>query len=79
MRGYVPKLQSVGQVCTFLRWHRKFKTPSSAGFGLIGDAYVKAIHRFAVQHQIPVVKFEKGQKKEDLATAVSRCGGPAKE
>ena len=67
LQAYVPKLQAVGQVCTFLRWQRKFKIPSSAAFGQIGDAYVKAIYRFAEQHQIPVVKFKKGQKKEDVA------------
>ena len=27
LQAYVPKLQSVGQVCTFLRWQRKFKIP----------------------------------------------------
>src|ERR1700736_1590439 len=67
LQAYVPKLQSVGQVCTFLRWQRKFKIPSSAAFGQIGDAYVKAIHRFAEEHQIPVVKFKKGQVKEEIA------------
>jgi hypothetical protein len=67
LQAYVPKLQSVGQVCTFLRWQRKFKIPSSAAFGQIGDAYVKAIHRFAEQHQVPVVKFKKGQDKEAVA------------
>jgi len=61
LQAYVPKLQSVGQVCTFLRWQRNFKIPSSAAFGQIGDAYVKAIHRFAEEHHIPVVKFKKGQ------------------
>jgi hypothetical protein len=40
-QAYVPKLQSVGQVCIFLRWQRKFKIPSSAAFGKIGEAYVK--------------------------------------
>ena len=24
LQAYVPKLQSVGHVCTFLRWQRKF-------------------------------------------------------
>lgn len=38
LQAYVPKLQSVGQVCIFLRWLRKFKVPSSAAFGKIGDA-----------------------------------------
>jgi len=67
LQAYVPKLQSVGDVCKFLRWQRKFKIPSSAAFGKIGDQYVKAIHRFAEQHKIPVVQFKKGQDKEKLA------------
>jgi hypothetical protein len=67
LQAYVPKLQSVGQVCIFLRWQRKFRIPSSAAFGKIGEAYVKAIHQFAQRHQIPVVQFEKGQDKEEVA------------
>lgn len=27
LQAYLPKLQSVGQVCTLLRWRRKFKIP----------------------------------------------------
>jgi Sigma-70, region 4 len=30
LQGYVPRLQTVGEVCTFLRWQRKFPIPSSA-------------------------------------------------
>lgn len=47
LQAYVPKLQSVGHVCRFLRWQRKFKIPSSAAFGKIGDQYVQTVHRFA--------------------------------
>jgi hypothetical protein len=47
LQAYVPKLQTVGEVCIFLRWQRKFKIPSSAAFGKIGDEYVKAVYRFA--------------------------------
>ena len=67
LQAYVPKLQSVGEVCTFLRWQRKFPIPSSAAFGKIGEQYVKAIERFAQKHHIPVVHFQKGQKKEEVA------------
>ena len=59
MQAYVPKLQSVGQVCIFLRWQRGFKIPSSAAFGKIGDGYVKAIHLYAEEHKIPIVYFKK--------------------
>jgi hypothetical protein len=67
LQAYVPKLQSVGQVCIFLRWQRKFKIPSSAAFGKIGKAYVIAIHDFAEKEQIPVVEFKKGENKEEKA------------
>ena len=67
LQAYVPKQQSVGDVCKFLRWQRKFKIPSSAAFGKIGNQYVKAVHRFAEQHKIPVVQFKKGEDKEKLA------------
>jgi len=67
LQAYVPKLQSVGEVCTFLRWQRKFPIPSSAAFGKIGGQYVQAIERFAEKHHIPVVHFQKGQKKEEMA------------
>src|SRR5258706_8289248 len=61
MQAYVPKLQTVGQVCTFLRWQRGFKIPSSAAFGKIGDGYGKAIHQYAEEHKIPIMHFKKGE------------------
>jgi len=67
LQAYVPRLQAVGDVCTFLRWQRKYPIPSSAAFGKIGDAYVKAVYRFAGVNHIPVVHFKKGEKKEETA------------
>lgn len=67
LQGYVPKLQSVGQVCNFLRWQRDFPIPSSAAFGKIGDAYVKDVHRFAADHDVPAMYFKKGESKEEIA------------
>ena len=67
LQAYVPRLQTVGHVCKFLRWQRKFRIPSSAAFGQMGDAYVKAIHQFAGRHKIPLVHFKKGDNKEKVA------------
>ena len=67
LQAYVPRLQAVGDVCTYLRWQRKYPIPSSAAFGKIGDAYVKAVYRFAESQHIPVVHFKKGEKKEETA------------
>jgi hypothetical protein len=75
----VPKLQSVGWVCQFLRWQRNYEIPSSAAFGKIGEAYVADIHRWAKVHGVSVRRFAKGENKEALARplieAAEREGG----
>jgi hypothetical protein len=72
LQGYVPKLQSVGQVCRFLRWQRRFPIPSSAAFGKIGDAYVKDVHRFAAAYGIPVIHFKKGREQRGRGSPADR-------
>ena len=67
LQAYVPKLQTVGWVCQFLRWQRGFAIPSSAAFGKIGDAYVAEVHRLAKANGIPVRHFAKGENKEEIA------------
>ncbi|MDP8929749.1 MAG: hypothetical protein M3O70_14555 [Actinomycetota bacterium] len=66
LQAWVPKLQSVGQVCTFLRWHRGFKIPSSAAFQAVGKRFVNDIERYAKQHRVPLVHFKKGENKEEF-------------
>src|SRR5712691_6449820 len=79
LQAYLPKLQSVGQVCTFLRWRRKFKIPSSAAFGKIGEEFVKAVHQFAKENKVPVVHFEKGTKQGETGSSVYRSCGASGE
>src|SRR5437762_3439480 len=67
LQAYVPKLQSVGWVCQFLRWQRGFEIPSSAAFGRIGAAYVAEVHRWAKANGVPVRRFVKGENKESVA------------
>jgi hypothetical protein len=82
LQAYVPKLQSVGQVCLFLNRQRGFKIPSSAAFGQIGEAYVAAIHRWAEAEGIPIRYFAKGDNKEKIAEpllhAAAEAGGDGK-
>src|SRR5207248_5617565 len=67
LQAYVPKLQTVGWVCQFLRWQRHYEIPSSAAFGKIGDGYVAEIHRWAKANGVPVIRFAKGENKEAIA------------
>ena len=60
LQAYVPKLQTVGWVCQFLRWQRGYRIPSSAAFGKIGDAYVAEVHRFAAAQRHPGAAFRQG-------------------
>lgn len=79
LQAYVPKLQTVGWVCSFLRWQRGYVIPSSAVFGKLGQAYVAEVHRWAKAHGVPVRYFSKGEKKEataqPLIAAAAREGG----
>jgi len=54
-------------VCSFLRWQLGFEIRSSAAFGKIGEAYVAGVHRYAPVHGVPVVRFAKGDRKEEIA------------
>jgi hypothetical protein len=66
LAGYIPKLQSEGQVVRFLL-DRGFPIPSPAALGKNGDRYVRAIDRFGRKHRIPMVHFKKGESKELVA------------
>src|SRR5947209_1675665 len=77
LQAYVPKLQTVGQVCLFLNRQRGFRIPSSAAFGQIGEAYVTAIHRWAEAEGIPVRYFAKGENKEAIAEPLIRAAAEA--
>ncbi len=67
LNGYVPGLQSEGGVVYFFRTHRGQPFVSSALMDPISTAFVRAIERFVEAEGIPLVAFEKGQRKEDVA------------
>jgi hypothetical protein len=71
----VPKLQTVGWVCQFLRWQRHYKIPSSAAFGKVGEAYVAEVHRWAKANRVPVYRFVKGESKEAIAGPLIEARG----
>jgi len=66
LQAYVPRLMSAGMVVRFLL-DRGFRIPSPALFGRIGRGYVEAIERFAAENGLPLVRFEKGVSKEEVA------------
>jgi len=66
---YVPALQRAGGVASFFRFHRGYQFASSALMDPITKAFLAQMEQFAKQEKVPVVLFEKGQRKDDVAAA----------
>jgi hypothetical protein len=67
LNGYIPTMQMPGQLVNFLLVHRGNKVPSPALLGRISDDFVARVKAFAEQGAIPIVHFEPGQRKDDIA------------
>jgi len=67
LNGYVPRLQTSGQLCWFLGEHLGNPIPSPALLRPLHDRFVRDVAAFADAGKIPVVHFERGQRKDDIA------------
>jgi hypothetical protein len=67
LAGYVPRLACDGLLVRFLLDRVGGNIPSPAILGRIGRGYVQAVDRFAIDNEIPAVRFAKGECKEDVA------------
>jgi len=64
---YVPRLQIVEGVLGFIRRHRGHLVASTRMAEPITRQFLAAIEKFVHDHGIPLVSFDKGQRKEDIA------------
>jgi len=64
---YVPKLQRELGAALFFRAHRGQVVASSALMAPMSRAFVAAILCFTKEHSIPVVAFERGERKDEVA------------
>lgn len=64
---YVPQLQAVEGVLKFIRLHRGHQVASTLMVEPITRRFVEAIERFTKDNDIPLITFEKGQRKDDIA------------
>lgn len=67
VNGYLPKLQSSEQIRWFLGVHLGKPVISPAVFGTLRERFAQTVKGFAAQQEIPVVRFERGQRKDDIA------------
>src|SRR5215210_7789724 len=66
LNGYVPKLQVSGQVAWFMSGHLGYPIPSPAIMEKIGTRFRRAVNAFATAHQVPVVQFNKDDRKQEV-------------
>lgn len=69
VNGYVPKLQTSGQLVFFLGEHLGNPLASPALLARLGERYRRQVDRFVKQQQIPVVRFSRGVRKDEVANA----------
>jgi hypothetical protein len=72
LNGYLPTLQSSGGLVYFLEHHRGQLIASPALLGEISQNFAAEVEAFAKQEDIPIVHFQKGQRKDDVATGYRR-------
>src|SRR3984893_15330996 len=62
---FVPKLQHEAGIVGFFREHRGQPLPSAALMQPMSRAFVAKLESFTAQHEIPLVQFRNGKRKED--------------
>ena len=65
---YVPRLQYAAGVAYFFRGHRGATFAFTVLADPISKGFVAAIHRFAEGRGVPVIRFAKGQRIDDVPT-----------
>jgi hypothetical protein len=72
LNGYVPTLQTSGALTYFLEQHLGKRPASPLFLGQITQEFVAAVEAFAQEQQVPLIHFEAGQRKDDVAAAYRR-------
>ena len=64
---YVPILQREAGIAWFFKEHRGQSFASSALMAPMTRKFVASVEQFAVDHKIPLIQFEKGRRKDEVA------------
>ena|SRR2546427_1327269 len=66
LHAYLPKLQTSGGLCYFLRDHLGHPIPSPALFTPMLARLLTSITTYAREQDIPLIPFERGHRKDDV-------------
>ena len=73
LNAYVPQLTSEAGVAGFVRGHLGYRFASTKQVAEMTDAFVESIMQFGLDHKIDLVRFKKGQRKDDVMQARLRA------
>lgn len=69
VNGYIPTLQIPAQLCLFMMRHLGQPIPSPALLQPFHDRFVAGVEDYARRHRVPMISFERGERKDDIANA----------
>jgi hypothetical protein len=69
LNAYVPQLTSEAGVAGFVRGHLGYRFASTKQVAEMTEAFVQSIMQFGLDHQIDLVRFKKGQRKDNVMRA----------
>jgi hypothetical protein len=72
LNGYIPGLQRSGGLIYFMQKQRGQRIGSPVVLGEITQRFVAEIEAYAATHEIPLIRFEQGQRKDDVAAVYRR-------
>src|SRR5262249_56759254 len=67
LNGYVARLQDADDLAWFLTKVRGHDIPRYEVLGEMSRRFVAAVEKLAADQQIPLIEFERGQRKEEIA------------
>jgi hypothetical protein len=69
LNAYVPQLTSEAGVAGFVRGHLGYRFASTKQVAEMTEAFVESIMQFGLDHKIDLVRFKKGQRKDNVMQA----------
>jgi hypothetical protein len=69
LNAYVPQLTSEAGVAGFVRGHLGYRFASTKQVAEMTEAFVQSIMQFGLDHKIDLIRFKKGQRKDDVMQA----------
>src|SRR6201984_2135856 len=73
LHAYVPQLTSEAGVAGFVRGHLGYRFASTKQVAEMTDAFVESIMQFGLDYKIDLIRFKKGQRKDDVMQARLRA------